>query len=136
MSEEIRLVKERLQRKKKQLRKQQKRAEEIKITVENTESEIEQLKYVLDKLYQMQKTHRQPKVISNNRIFDFFKLINQMYEMLQHRLRVRFKYKLVYHVLFARYRFQSRSKTPGREFLSFATVVAYFKRERGMVGVY
>ncbi|WP_244437326.1 hypothetical protein [Bacteroides reticulotermitis] len=104
--------------------------------MENTESEIEQLKYVLDKLYQMQKTHRQPKVISNNRIFDFFKLINQMYEMLQHRLRVRFKYKLVCHVLFARYRFQSRSKTPGREFLSFATVVAYFKRERGMVGVY
>lgn len=134
MSEEIELIKERLQIKEKQLQRQQKKAEEIKNTVENTEHEIQQLKYVLDKLYQMQKTHRQPKIIPNNSIFDFFKLINQMYEMLQHRLRVRFKYKLVCHVLFARYQFQSRSKTPGHEYLSFATVMAYFKRERGMVG--
>lgn len=133
MSEEIKLIEEHLHKKEMQLHMQQERLEEIEKTVSNTESEIEQLKYVLGELYRIEKTHRQPRIIPNTETLELFKSLNQMFEYLQKRLHIHFKYDLVCHLIFARYQFQSRSKTPGREYLSFATVMTYFKRERGMV---
>ena len=134
MSEEVELIKERLHKKKKQLQLQQERLAELQKTVSNTENEIEQLKYVLAELARIEEQHREPRVIPNYQILDLFKTLSMMFEYLQRRLHVHFKYDLVCHVIYARYQFQSRSKTPGREYLSFATVMAYFKRERGMVG--
>lgn len=56
----------------------------------------------------------------------------RVYEFLQHRLKLHFKYELACEIIFVRYQSQSRSHIPGREYLSFATILTYIKREREM----
>ena len=104
ISQGKKVIEERLQRKREQCIHQKEKLEQMKCTMRKTEEEVEQLEYVLHE-------------------FDY----------LQHRLKLFFKYKLVCEVIFARYQFRSRSHVPGREYLSYATVLTYFKRERGMV---
>ena len=58
---------------------------------------------------------------------------SRFFDFLQHRLNLFVHYELACEIIFARYRFRSRSRTPGREYLSFATVLTYFKNERSMV---
>ena len=100
--------------------------------MQNTSEEIEQLESVLSEMEHISDTHREPRVIPNDKVGDVFAYLCRVFEFLQHRLKLHFKYKLACEVIFARYQFQSRSHTPGREYLSFATILTYFKRERGM----
>ena len=76
--------------------------------------------------------NRAPRVIPNARVEEVFAYLCRVFEFLQHRLKLHFKYKLACEVIFAYYQFKSRLHTPGREYLSFATILTYFKRERGM----
>ena len=132
MSKGIEIIKDRLQRKREQYIRQEEKIEQMKCTMQNTSEEIEQLEYVLSEMEHISDTHREPRVIPNDKVGDVFVYLCRVLEFLQHRLKLHFKYKLACEVIFARYQFQSRSHTPGREYLSFATILTYFKRERGM----
>ena len=124
MSKGIEIIKDRLQRKREQYIRQEEKIEQMKCTMQNTSEEIEQLEYVLSEMEHILDTHREPRVIPNDKVGDVFVYLCRVFEFLQH--------KLACEVIFARYQFQSRSHTPGREYLSFATILTYFKRERGM----
>ena len=123
MSKGIENIKERLQRKREQYIRQEEKIEQMKCTMQNTSEEIEHI----------EKSKREPRVIPNAEISNVFASLCREFDYLQHRLKLFFKYKLVCEVIFARYQFRSRSHVPGREYLSYATVLTYFKRERGMV---
>ena len=96
----IEIIKDRLQRKRKQYIHQGEKIEQMKCTMQNTGEEIEQLEYVLNEMEHIADVNRAPRVIPNARVED--------------------------------YQFKSRLHTPGREYLSFATILTYFKREREM----
>ena len=106
--------------------------EQMKCTMQNTGEEIEQLEYVLNEMEHIADVNRAPRVIPNARVEEVFAYLCRVFEFLQHRLKLHFKYKLACEVIFAYYQFKSRLHTPGREYLSFATILTYFKRERGM----
>ena len=133
ISQGKKVIEERLQRKREQCIHQKEKLEQMKCTMQNTSEEIEQLEYVLSEMEHISDTHREPRVIPNDKVGDVFAYLCRVFEFLQHRLKLHFKYKLVCEVIFARYQFRSRSHVPGREYLSYATVLTYFKRERGMV---
>ena len=67
--------------------------------------------------------NRAPRVVPNARVEEVFAYLCRVFEFLQHRLKLHFKYKLACEVIFARYQFKSRLHTPGREYLSFATIL-------------
>ena len=123
----IEIIKDRLQRKRKQYIHQGEKIEQMKCTME-----IEQLEYVLNEMEHIADVNRAPRVIPNARVEEVFAYLCRVFEFLQHRLKLHFKYKLACEVIFAYYQFKSRLHTPGREYLSFATILTYFKRERGM----
>ena len=120
----IEIIKDRLQRKRKQYIHQGEKIEQMKCTM--------QLEYVLNEMEHIADVNRAPRVIPNARVEEVFAYLCRVFEFLQHRLKLHFKYKLACEVIFARYQFKSRLHTPGREYLSFATILTYFKRERGM----
>ena len=124
----IEIIKDRLQRKRKQYIHQGEKIEPM----QNTGEEIEQLEYVLNEMEHIADVNRAPRVIPNARVEEVFAYLCRVFEFLQHRLKLHFKYKLACEVIFAYYQFKSRLHTPGREYLSFATILTYFKRERGM----
>ena len=128
----IEIIKDRLQRKRKQYIHQGEKIEQMKCTMQNTGEEIEQLEYVLNEMEHIADVNRAPRVIPNARVEEVFAYLCRVFEFLQHRLKLHFKYKLACEVIFAYYQFKSRLHTPGREYLSFATILTYFKRERGM----
>ena len=131
----IEIIKDRLQRKRKQYIHQGEKIEQMKCTMQNTGEEIEQLEYVLNEMEHIADVNRAPRVIPNARVEEVFAYLCRVFEFLQHRLKLHFKYKLACEVIFAYYQFKSRLHTPGREYLSFATILTYFKRERGMAWV-
>ena len=124
----LEIIKDRLQRKREQYIHQGEKIEQMKCTMQNTSEEIEQLEYVLSEMEHIADVNRVP----NARVEEVFAYLCRVFEFLQHRLKLHFKYKLACEVIFARYQFKSRLHTPGREYLSFATILTYFKRERGM----
>ena len=132
ISQGKKVIEERLQRKREQCIHQKEKLEQMKCTMRKTEEEVEQLEYVLHEIEHIEKSKREPRVIPNAEISNVFASLCREFDYLQHRLKLFFKYKLVCEVIFARYQFRSRSHVPGREYLSYATVLTYFKRERGM----
>ena len=106
--------------------------EQMKCTMQNTDEEIKRLEHVLCEMERISDTHREPRVIPHVKVGDVFAYLCRVFEFLQHRLKLHFKYKLACEVIFAYYQFKSRLHTPGREYLSFATILTYFKREREM----
>lgn len=131
--EEKEVLKEHLQRKREQHIHQEEKLEQMKCTIQNTEEEIEQLEYALSEMEHMENTEREPRIVPNDKVKEAFAYFCRVFDYLQRRLRLSFHYKLVCEILFSRYKFRSRSHIPGREYLSFATVLTYFKRERVMV---
>ena len=129
---ESKTVKERLQLKRKQLIHQNEKLEQMKCTIQNTEEEVKQLEYLQSEMEHLEKANREAREIAYDKVRDAFACFSRMFDYLHRRLHQTFKYKLACEVIFARYQFQSRSHTPGREYLSFATILTYFKRERGM----
>ena len=134
MLQPIQINEDCLKRKKEQLLHQEEKLEELQRTIQDTKSQIEQLEYIRDKQQQLSKERQKQRVIPYSQVHDFFRHLCQVYEYLEHRFHSHFKYKMACLLIFARYRFQSRSHSPGREYLSFTTVLTYFKNERGMVG--
>ncbi|WP_175629481.1 hypothetical protein [Bacteroides acidifaciens] len=126
-------IKARLQHKREQYMHQKEKSEQMKCTIQKTEEEIEQLEYILDKMEHIEETNREPQIIPNDKVGETFAHLCQMFDYIQHRYKLFFKYSLACEVVCARYKFRSRSHIPGREYLSSATVLTYFKRERGMV---
>ena len=132
MSKGIETIKDRLQRKRELYIHQEEKMEQMKCTMQNTDEEIKRLEHVLCEMERISDTHREPRVIPHVKVGDVFAYLCRVFEFLQHRLKLHFKYKLACEVIFAYYHFKSRLHTPGREYLSFATILTYFKRERGM----
>lgn len=132
MSKGIETIKDRLQRKRELYIHQEEKMEQMKCTMQNTDEEIKRLEHVLCEMERISDTHREPRVIPHVKVGDVFAYLCRVFEFLQHRLKLHFKYKLACEVIFAYYQFKSRLHTPGREYLSFATILTYFKRERGM----
>ena len=94
MSKGIENIKERLQRKREQYIRQEEKIEQMKCTMQNTSEEIEQLEYVLSEMEHISDTHREPRVIPNDKVGDVFAYLCRVFEFLQHRLKLHFKYKL------------------------------------------
>ena len=102
MSKGIENIKERLQRKREQYIRQEEKIEQMKCTMQNTSEEIEQLEYVLSEMEHISDTHREPRVIPNDKVGDVFAYLCRVFEFLQHRLKLHFKYKLECEVIFAK----------------------------------
>ena len=102
MSKGIENIKERLQRKREQYIRQEEKIEQMKCTMQNTSEEIEQLEYVLSEMEHISDTHREPRVIPNDKVGDVFAYLCRVFEFLQHRLKLHFKYKLACEVIFAK----------------------------------
>ena len=102
MSKGIENIKERLQRKREQYIRQEEKIEQMKCTMQNTSEEIEQLEYVLSEMEHILDTHREPRVIPNDKVGDVFAYLCRVFEFLQHRLKLHFKYKLACEVIFAK----------------------------------
>lgn len=130
---ESKTVKERLQSKREQLIHQNEKLEQMKCTIQNTEEEMKQLEYLQSEMEHLEKANREAREIAYDKVRDAFACFSRMFDYLHRRLHQTFKYKLACEVICSRYKFRSRSHSPGQKYLSFATVLAYFKRERGMV---
>ena len=64
----IEIIKDRLQRKRKQYIHQGEKIEQMKCTMQNTGEEIEQLEYVLNEMEHIADVNRAPRVIPNARV--------------------------------------------------------------------
>jgi hypothetical protein len=93
----IEIIKDRLQRKRKQYIHQGEKIEQMKCTMQNTGEEIEQLEYVLNEMEHIADVNRAPRVIPNARVEEVFAYLCRVFEFLQHRLKLHFKYKLSIH---------------------------------------
>ena len=102
MSKGIENIKERLQRKREQYIRQEEKIEQMKCTMQNTGEEIEQLEYVLNEMEHIADVNRAPRVIPNARVEEVFAYLCRVFEFLQHRLKLHFKYKLACEVIFAK----------------------------------
>ena len=98
----IEIIKDRLQRKRKQYIHQGEKIEQMKCTMQNTGEEIEQLEYVLNEMEHIADVNRAPRVIPNARVEEVFAYLCRVFEFLQHRLKLHFKYKLACEVIFAK----------------------------------
>ncbi len=87
MSKGIEIIKDRLQRKREQYIRQEEKIEQMKCTMQNTSEEIEQLEYVLSEMEHISDTHREPRVIPNDKVGDVFAYLCRVFEFLQHRLK-------------------------------------------------
>ena len=102
MSKGIEIIKDRLQRKRKQYIHQGEKIEQMKCTMQNTGEEIEQLEYVLNEMEHIADVNRAPRVIPNARVEEVFAYLCRVFEFLQHRLKLHFKYKLACEVILAK----------------------------------
>ena len=68
----IEIIKDRLQRKRKQYIHQGEKIEQMKCTMQNTGEEIEQLEYVLNEMEHIADVNRAPRVIPNARVEEVY----------------------------------------------------------------
>lgn len=104
MSKGIEIIKDRLQRKRELYIHQEEKMEQMKCTMQNTDEEIKRLEHVLCEMERISDTHREPRVIPHVKVGDVFAYLCRVFEFLQHRLKLHFKYKLACEVIFAKYR--------------------------------
>ena len=131
ISQGKKVIEERLQRKREQCIHQKGETGTNEMYNAENRRRSRTIEYVLHEIEHIEKSKREPRVIPNAEISNVFASLCREFDYLQHRLKLFLKYKLVCEVIFARYQFRSRSHVPGREYLSYATVLTYFKRERG-----
>lgn len=125
-------VRAKIAQKKEQHAKQQARKEKLEQTMQNTSQDIEQLEHTLAQLElaETSPTRRKPRFIPRDGISSFFSHASRVFDRLQHRLRRTLNYTWFCLVLCSRYVMESRCKNPRRRYLTPATVLGYFKRER------
>lgn len=128
----IQTITKRLSQKQELLSKQEAREECMQRKMQNTKDDIEQLSYTLHELEKAQKAKDTRRVIPHDEILRFFTRFCHLFDDLQHRYHKSLKYWLTSLLIYTRYRFRSRTRTPGHEFLRPATILTYFKYERGM----
>ena len=133
MKRTIKELQRRLEKKREQYNCQLIRQMQLDSTIQNTEKDIQQLEYTLHKLEDIQHGHHKRQTISNKNVTDFFTHISQVFDHLQHLLHRTFNYRMTCALIYARYRFSNRIHSPGQQYLSFETVLTYFKRERAMI---
>ncbi|WP_044269257.1 hypothetical protein [Bacteroides timonensis] len=124
-------LEERLERTRQRYARQQERLEMLQRSMQNNEENIIQMEYALEMMERVCKQHRRHRVISNAEVEEFFIHASNVYDRLQHRLHMHLNYTYFCCVISSRYLFESRLHTPNRRFISPATVLSYFKRERG-----
>ena len=129
MKQKNKFIKERLKHKQEQLSMQ----ERLNRTMQNTKDDIDQLIYALHELEEAEKGNHKRHTIPYNEVFSFFTRICRLFDYLQHRCHKYFNYRLTCLVIHAHYRFRSRTRAPGREYLSPGTILTYFKHEWEMV---
>lgn len=122
----------RLEEKKEQYNRQVERAEEIALSMQKTNDEMNQLKYTLEVMERIEKADRKRRVIRHEDIRKFMADIKEEYDYLLRRFHLPLTYQLACEVIYARYLIESRTRTPGHEYLSYETILTYFKQERGM----
>lgn len=129
----IQTIKKRLSQKQELLSKQEEQEERMQRKMQNTKDDIEQLSYTLHELEKAQRAKDTRRVIPHDEILRFFTRFCHLFDYLQHRYHKSLKYWQTSLLIYTRYRFRSRTRTPGHEFLRPATILTYFKYERGMV---
>ena len=89
--------------------------------------------FMVMELEEAEKGNHKRHTIPYNEVFSFFTRICRLFDYLQHRCHKYFNYRLTCLVIHAHYRFRSRTRAPGREYLSPGTILTYFKHEWEMV---
>ena len=112
--------------KKERYARQQFYMENLEQTMRNTQNDIGQLEYTRMQLAQK----RTPRISPREKVPAFFAHASRVYDRIQSRLHHPMNYTWFCLVLCHRYRFESRSRRPDRRYLTPATVLGYFKKER------
>jgi len=125
------LLEQRLERAKQRYFRQQEREELLQCRMQRTREEIEHLEYAMQYLERIIRLHRRHRIIPHAEIKDFFIRASTFYDRLQSRLHLNLNYSFFCYILSTRYLFESRLHLPNRRFISPATVLSYFKKQRG-----
>lgn len=124
-------LEQRLERAKQRYARQQEREELLQCRMQRTREEIEHLEYALQYQKRIIRQHRRHRVIPYTEIGSFFTHASIIYDRLQARLHLNLNYSFFCYIISTRYLFESRKRISNHRFLSPATVVSYFKKERG-----
>lgn len=125
------MLKQRLERTRQRYVRQQERLEVLQAGMQKNRENIEQMEYALQMIERFEKEHRKPRVIRYDDVKDFFIYASSVYDSLQCRLHVHLNYHYFCSILYLRYMFEGRARAGQRRYLSFISVLSYFKRERG-----
>ena len=125
-------LEERLERARQRYACQQERLETLLLSMQNNEDNIRQMEYVLNMIDRIGKQHRRHRIIPRVEVEEFFIYASRVYDRLQHHLHLHhLNYTYFCTVISSRYLFESRLHPPNHRFISPATVISYFKKERG-----
>lgn len=125
-------LEERLERTRQRYVRQQERLENLQSSMRNNEENIRQMEYALNMIEHVGKQHRRHRIIPREKVQEFFIHASRVYDRIQHRLHIsHLNYTYFCIVISSRYLFESRLHTPNHRFISPATVISYFKKERG-----
>lgn len=126
------LLEERLERTKQRYARQQERMENLLCSMQNNAENIRQIEYVLVMMEHVRKQRRRHRIISRTEVKEFFIYASRAYDRIQHRMHIQhLNYTYFCYVICSRYLFESCLHIPNRRFVSPATVISYFKKERG-----
>lgn len=126
------LLEERLERIKHRYARQQERLETLRCSMQNNEENIRQIEYVLNTMERVRKQRRRHRIIPRAEVEEFFMYASRVYDRIQHRLHIQhLNYTYFCYVICTRYLFESCFHIPNRRFITPATVISYFKKERG-----
>ena len=122
------LLEERLERTKQRYARQQERMENLLCSMQNNAENIRQIEYVLAMMERVRKQRRRHRIVSRTEVKEFFVYASRVY----HRMHIQhLNYTYFCYVICSRYLFESCLHIPNRRFVSPATVISYFKKERG-----
>lgn len=100
--------------------------------MQNNAENIRQIEYVLAMMERVRKQRRRHRIVSRTEVKEFFMYASRIYDRIQHRMHIQhLNYTYVCYVICSRYLFESCLHIPNRRFVSPATVISYFKKERG-----
>ena len=119
-------------RKEEALAKQQERREKLERTMENTRNDLEQLRFTLNALKRIRGKKRARSFIRRTEVAAFFTRLSCLFDRMQHHLHRMLNNTWFCILVNARFSFESRIRRSGHLWLMPASVLGYFKRERGL----
>ena len=125
--------------KKKLLVRQEMRLQKLQESMERNKNTIEQLEYTSQHLEKSERQQlntserkaRKPRVVLHRNTEDFVEYLSRLFDRIQSRFNYHLNYTYFCLVVSTRYWVESRFHLPERKYLSPATLLGYFKRERG-----